>query len=101
MEDRDIYGLFLSVAESSAYNTNAIREVFTILVKTTLSYRDTVLTSGGIIVTVEDVRTVLDWLVPYLATGALPETENKIRLDLLNLMVEELRVMGKPDSYLS
>ncbi|MDY7038940.1 MAG: hypothetical protein SV375_22650 [Thermodesulfobacteriota bacterium] len=98
MDDRDISRLFLSVAEHPDYNTRAIREVFTILVKTTLRYRDNVLASRGTTVTVEDVRTVLDWLVPYLANGTLPETENKIRLDLLKLMARELEVMGKPDS---
>ncbi|MCG7851390.1 MAG: hypothetical protein MIO92_02605, partial [Methanosarcinaceae archaeon] len=53
-------------------------------------YRDDVLASRGEVVTVEDVRTCLGWLVPVLATGNMPNTDNKVRLDLLKLWVEEL-----------
>ena len=99
MEEKDILKLFLSVVEHSAQNTPAIREVFTILVKTTLNYRDHIQASRGITVTVEDVRTALGWLVPALATGNLPETENKIRLDLLKLWLDELKIFNIPSIF--
>lgn len=101
MEERDIHGLFLSVAEHSGQNTDAIRSVFSLLVRSTLRYRDIVLESKGIVVTVEDVRTVLGWLVPSLAAGQLPETDNKIRLDLLKTWLNELKLFGNPGTYLS
>jgi len=96
MEERDIHGLFSMVAKHSGQNTDAIRTVFSILVRSTLRYRDILLESKGIVVTVEDVRTVLDWLVPSLASGQLPETDNKIRLDLLKIWLDELKLSGNP-----
>ena len=101
MEERDIYKLFLSVAEHSSQNTDAVRDIFSILVKSTLRYRDQILASKDIIVTVDDVRTALDWLVPCLSTGLLPKTDNKIRLDLLKIWLDELRPYGNPKIYFS
>ena len=100
MEEREIYRLFLIVAEHSAQNTDAIRGVFSILVKSTLRYRDQIMASKGIVVTVEDVRTSLNWLVPSLKTGRLPETNNKLSLDLLKIWLDELKSSGSPNTYL-
>ena len=91
MDERDIEKLFISVIEESSQNTDAVRNVFSTLVYTTLRYRDDVLASRGEVVTVEDVRTCLGWLVPVLATGNMPQTDNKTRLGLLKLWVDELR----------
>ena len=70
MEDREIYKLFMSVAEHSGQKDDAAREVFSALVRSTLKYRDHVLESKGIVVTVEDVRVALGWLVPSLQLHA-------------------------------
>jgi hypothetical protein len=101
MEEEEIYKLFLSVAEHSGQKDDATREVFSVLVRSTLKYRDHVLESKGITVTVEDVRVALGWLVPSLQTGRLPETDDKIRLDLLKIWLDELRALGHPQVYLS
>ncbi len=101
MEEKDILRLFLSVVENSSQNTDAIRGVFSTLIRSTLRYRDHILESKGTVVTVEDVRAVLNWLVPSLSTGRLPETEDKVRLDLLKLWLDELKYHGHPDIYLS
>ena len=53
------------------------------------------LTSRGVVVTVDDVRTCLDLLVPVLATGNMPETENNITMGLLELWLEELKKKAK------
>ena len=95
MDEDDIHILFSSVAESAEINEPA-REVFSTLIKTTLSYRDHLKKTEDIIVTVKDVRSALDWLVPTLKTGRLPETGNKISLDLLKLWLDELRMIGYP-----
>jgi hypothetical protein len=100
MEDRDLYELFLSVAEHSGQTDGATMEVFSALVRSTLKYRDHLLESKGITVTVEDVRIALGWLVPSLQTGRLPETDDKIRLDLLKIWLDELRNLGHPQAYL-
>jgi len=101
MEEEDIYKLFLSVAEHSGQKDDATREVFSALVRSTLKYRDHVLESKGITVTVGDVRVALGWLVPSLKTGRLPETDDKIRLELLKIWLDELRTLGHPQVYLS
>ena len=100
MEERDIYRLFLNVLENTAQNTDAVRKVFSILIKSTLRYRDHMLESRGVVITVEDVRITLSWLVPALMTGHLPQTDDKLRLDLLNLWVDELKYLGNPNFYL-
>ena len=94
MEDRDVYKLFLNVLEHPGQNTEDIRRVFSVLVRSTLKYRDHMLESDGITVTVEDVRTVLGWLVPSLLSGQLPETKNRVRLGLLKIWLDELSQAG-------
>jgi hypothetical protein len=91
MEDKDLYKLFLGVAEHSGQNTEDTRKVFSILVRSTLRYRDHMLKTNGTVVTVEDVRIVLEWLVPSLSSGRLPVTDNKLRLDLLKIWLDELK----------
>jgi len=100
MEERDIYRLFLNVVEDSAQNTDAVRQVFSILIRSTLRYRDHVLESRGVVITVEDVRITLSWLVPALMTGHLPVTDDEIRLDFLKLWLDELKNLGNPNLYL-
>ena len=101
MDEGDIEKLFLSVLEHASQDNEDVREVFATLVKSTLRYRDHVLESQGIVVTVQDVRTTLGWLVPSLATGQLPETDNKLRLDLLKIWLDELKCLGRPSRYLT
>lgn len=90
MDEEDLKKLFLSVVEDQSQNTQAILQVFTVLIRSTLKYRDHMLVSKGIVITVEDVRIALRWLVPAFATGEMPETENKKSLGLLELWVHEL-----------
>lgn len=96
MDEEEITKLFLQVAEFSTQKGDDVRRVFSILVKSTLQFRDHILESTGRTVTVEDVRTSLKWLVPSLATGQLPQTDNKLSLDLLKLWLDELRNLGYP-----
>jgi hypothetical protein len=91
MDERDIEKLFASVLEESGQDTEAVRGVFSTLVCTTVRYRDEVLAARGEVVTVEDVRTCLGLLVPVLATGNMPRTDNTVRFGLLKLWVEELK----------
>lgn len=91
MESDDIEKLFLRVLEYSGQDRNAVRQVFSSLVRTTLEYRDRVLASRGIVVTVADVRWSLDRLVRALENGSMPEADNEIGLDLLNIWLRELQ----------
>jgi hypothetical protein len=96
VEDEDIYILFSNLAEKVDKENETLKEVFKILIKTTLRYRDNLLKSKGIVTTVEDVSCALDWLVPAMKTGRLPLTDNKIRLDLLKLWLDELKSIAGP-----
>ena len=59
MKDRDLYKLFLSVADHPSQNTKDIRKVFSILLRSTLRYRDQIMQSDGTVVTLDDVRVAL------------------------------------------
>ena len=91
MEEKDIERLFLSVAEASESQTREVKDVFSVLVRSTLQYRDDMLASEGIILTVEDVRVTLEHLVPFLETGRLPGTTGHIKSDLLKIWRDNLR----------
>ena len=91
MEEKDIESLFLSVAEASESQTREVKDVFSVLVRSTLQYRDDMLATEGIIITVEDVRVTLEHLVPFLETGRLPGTTDHIKLDLLKIWKDNLR----------
>ena len=94
MKTGDIEKLFLSVLEESGQDTDASRRIFSILVRSTLEFRDSILASRDLVVTVEDVRASMEWLIPALADGHMPETESEIRLGLLNAWLKELEPLG-------
>jgi len=96
LEADDIEKLFLRVLEDSGQDTDTNRQVFSILVKSTLEYRDRVLASRDVVVNVKDVRTSLDWLVSVLATGKMPASDKKISMDLLKIWLRELRSLNSP-----
>ena len=93
MEEKDIERLFLSVAEASEDQTDEVKGVFSMLVRSTLQYRDDMLASEGIIVTVEDVRVTLEHLVPFLETGRT----DHIKIDLLKIWKNRLRRLENSD----
>lgn len=92
VEEPDINKLFLSVAEHAGKDVRAEKEIFSALVKSTLKYRDHMRKSEGIVVTVEDVRVALNWLLPALATGKLPGSNNRLRLGLLKIWLDEIKL---------
>jgi len=98
LDEIEIEKLFISALEESGQDTEAVRVVFSTLVHTTLLYRDEVLASRGKVVTVEDVRTCLGWLVPAIATGNMPQTDDTLRFGLLKLWVAELGKSSRPSA---
>jgi hypothetical protein len=93
LDDTDVHRLFLNLAEKTDQDNEPMKEIFKILIKSTLQYRDNILKAKGVVVTVQDVQSALDWLIPALRTGRLPATDDKIRLDLLKLWLDELKVI--------
>jgi hypothetical protein len=91
MDESDINKLFMTVAGSVGKVPEDVRKVFSILVSCTLCYRDTLKEDLGIVVTVEDVRLALDWLLESMHTKRLPQTNNAVRLDLLKIWLHELK----------
>jgi len=94
MEENEIGQLFKKIADTSAADSQEAQAVFAALVKSTLRYRDLLKQSKNTILTVQDVRTTLDWLMPAFTTGRLPMTNNRIRLDLLKIWLDELKILG-------
>lgn len=90
MDESVINTLFMRVAGNASNIPEETRAVFSILVSSTLQYRDYLKESMGIIVTVEDVRVVLKWLLETMRSKRLPETDNAVRLDLLKIWMDEL-----------
>ena len=91
MDESDISKLFMRVAGNACKVPEDARRVFSILVSSTLRYRDRLKEELAIIVTVEDVRTCLDWLLECMRTKRLPQTNNAVRLDLLKIWLDELK----------
>ena len=89
--ESEIHKLFLRVAGTTAEVPEDAMRVFSILVSTTLRYRDQLKEDLDIVVTVEDVGVALDWLLESLRTKRLPETDNRVRLDLVKIWLQELR----------
>jgi len=83
--------LFRGLESSDCHLDESSRRFFSCIIKSTLRFRDRMLETKGIVVTVKDVRTSLRWLVPALATGNLPELENPIAMELLKTWLKDLR----------
>jgi len=90
MEEDDIERLFLSVSEGTENQSSKVKDVFAVLVRSTLQYRDDMLASKGIVITVEDVHMALECFVPFFETGQLPGTTDRIKLDLLRIWKDNL-----------
>ncbi|MBW1777345.1 MAG: hypothetical protein JRJ54_07105 [Deltaproteobacteria bacterium] len=70
------------------------KHVFSVLVKSTLEFRDQQRNVLGITVTVEDVRIALDWLLDFFRSGRLPRTEHRLRRELFETWVSALSAAG-------
>ncbi len=91
VEGEVLHKLFMSAFAGPEKPSDAVREVLETLVRITLDYRDRTLAAKGRIVTVQDVRTSLSWLIPCLATGNVPEIVDPVHLGLLLKWLEALK----------
>lgn len=91
MDESEIYHLLMRVAGRACEVPDDVRKVFSLLVSTTLHHRDHLKKDLGIILTVEDVRITLDWLLESMHSKQLPKTNNAIRMDLLKIWMDELK----------
>ena len=93
MQEEEIRQLFERVAENAGEMSDDVRAVFSLLVSATLRYRDQIREASGTVLTVQDVRTVLDWLVVSIHTHRLPDTDNAVQENLLRVWLEELNLL--------
>ncbi len=91
MDESEINKLFTKIKRSYDEVPADVVEVLSILVATTLRYRDHLKSNLGLILTVEDVRITLDWLMTFMASRQIPETNNAVRRDLLTIWTEALK----------
>jgi len=89
-ESRGIQKLFQQLMERNQSAGESAKRLSSLLVESTLQYRDELYLEKGIVVTVEDVRKSLDWLLPALSTGNIPQLGNEIQDGLLRRWVSEL-----------
>lgn len=94
MDAGEIDALFEKVASEAAYADEGVRQVFKSLVKTTLAYRDHLKQSQAIVLTVYDVRVVLDRLVDFIQSGKVPKTDNMIQTGLFRRLIAALTENG-------
>ena len=91
MDELEINRLFARVKNHTTEVPKGAERVFSKLVSTTLQHRDRLKTELGTILTVEDVRVTLDWLMQFLGSKQIPVTNNAIRRDLLMIWIEALK----------
>jgi len=89
-ESKGIQELFQQVLSKNKAAGDSAKRLSSLLAQSTLQYRDELYKEKGIVVTVEDVRKSLDWLLPALSTGNIPQLGNKIQDGLLRRWISHL-----------
>ena len=96
MDGQDLNALFIRILETyeqvpKDIESEQIKKVFTILVSSTLRYRDNLKADLGIILTVEDVRCALTDLVNSIHGRNRRDTDNRVCMELYKLWTDELK----------
>lgn len=92
MNESEIKNHFNRLAQELGDVPKEVEHVFSVLVSSTLRYRDKIKEETGIVLTVEDVRVALGWLMDTMGSGRFPETDNAVRFDLLKAWLAELSI---------
>jgi len=91
--EEDIAELFERISRHFSGETDdGTREMFSMLVSTTLKYRDMLKHSTGKPLTVGETRSALDFFMQVLRTHRMPEGMDKRVKDLVVLWLEELKL---------
>ncbi|QTA81572.1 Uncharacterized protein dnl_39100 [Desulfonema limicola] len=90
MDDLEINALFEQVCDNSKDQPEAVKHIFSVLLSSTLAFRDRIQKEKDIIVTVEDVTTALDWLFEFMQSQKMPDTNNSTQISLFNCWLGEL-----------
>ncbi|MEW5909812.1 MAG: hypothetical protein AB1659_08435 [Thermodesulfobacteriota bacterium] len=87
----DIDHLLRLISEDPEKLPPEIRDIFTLLVKSTLEFRDRKHREFGIVLTVEDVKTALEWFMDFIRSGHLPKTDHLLRQELFEIWIRAIR----------
>ncbi|HPM41650.1 MAG TPA: hypothetical protein PLY45_04365 [bacterium] len=90
-DEEDIKALFDKVSHHFEDADEGARGMFAMLVRTALSYRDSLMHSTGHALTVAETRAALDAFMETLKVHRIPENLDKRSHDLVILWLEELR----------
>lgn len=91
-EDDDINALFERVAGHFEGSAEGAKGMFSMLVKTALNYRDILIRSSGLPLTVAETRSALGVFMEVLKTHRIPKVLDRRVHDLVILWLEELRM---------
>lgn len=91
-EDEDIKALFERVSKHFAGADEGARGMFSMLVRTALSYRNTLIHSSGKPLTVAETRSALGAFIEVLKGHKVPTGLEKRVHDLVVLWLEELKI---------
>lgn len=89
--DDDIQSVFDRIAKKFEHADDSAKEMFTMLVATTLRYRDQVVKAGGEALTVGETREALDAFMVVLKAHQIPEGLPPRVKELVMLWLEEIR----------
>ena len=96
MDEQELNTLFARILEKLEQvpkdsEPEKIKKVFSILVSSTLRYRDKLKADLGIILTVEDVRCALAHLMNSVHSRKRPVADNPVYAELYKLWIDELK----------
>lgn len=89
--DDDIQRVFDRIAKKFEGADEGAREIFSMLVSTTLRYRDLLMHSGGKALTVAETKEALDAFMQVMQTRAIPPNLVPRVHDLVIMWLEEIR----------
>jgi hypothetical protein len=92
MKESQIEMLFERLGKSTKDVPEDVQKIFSTLVDTTLDYRDRLKKESDMIVTVEDVRIALDWLLEWVQTQRWPASDHLVRIELFRLWTQMLKL---------
>jgi len=91
LDEGDIKALFDKMADRVEDAGDDSREFFSMLVRTALRYRDTLMHSSGEALTVGETRTALDVFMEAMRSHEMPEGLDRRVHDLVMLWLEEVK----------
>ena len=91
-DEKDIRALFEKIAKHFEGVDEGTQAMFSMLVKTTLKYRDMLMHSSGVPFSVGETREALNVFMEVMKTQKIPQGIDKRIHDLVILWLEEVKI---------